>query len=239
VQLADEIHASGRPVTLAVGEHVRAPRVYRGRDVQWWMEAAGLHDQRYDEIEDLARARALPSMQLIGSPERATVDLNTLRERGIRLVGRIAGVNDGKAQFSGSLRNVCALADLKLNRLLDTFDAWAAETGADDALDPPCRFGDTIVDAAPPLSVDLARDDIRTVLWATGFRPDHSWLDLPVLDRKGRLRHDGGVVEAPGLYAMGLPFLRRRKSSLIDGAGDDARELSEHLASYLDRSSRA
>jgi putative flavoprotein involved in K+ transport len=239
VQLADEIHASGRPVTLAVGEHVRVPRTYRGRDVQWWMESAGLHDQRYDDIEDLNRARNLPAMQLVGTPERVTLDLNALRSRGVRMVGRIAGVNDGKAQFSGSLRNVCALADLKMNRLLDTFDTWATEAGIDGELEPPCRYPDTVVDDAPALVIDQARQGIRTVLWATGFRPDHSWLGVPVLDRKGRLRHDGGVVDAPGLYAMGLPFLRRRKSSLIDGAGDDARDLAEHLAGYLDRSSRA
>ena len=81
--------------------------------------------------------------------------------------------------------------------------------------------------------MSLRNGAIRTVVWATGFRPDHSWLDMPVFDRKGRIRHDGGVVEAPGLYLMGMPFLRRRKSSLIDGAGDDARDLSAHLAAYL------
>jgi putative flavoprotein involved in K+ transport len=71
------------------------------------------------------------------------------------------------------------------------------------------------------------------VVWATGFRPDFSWLDVAVLDRKGFLRHEGGVTSSPGLYAMGMPFLRRRKSTLIDGAGDDARELSDHLAAQL------
>ena len=82
--------------------------------------------------------------------------------------------------------------------------------------------------------MDLGNGEIKTILWATGFRPDYSWLDVPVFDRKGRIRHDGGVVEAPGMYLMGIPFLRRRKSSLIDGARDDARDLSAHLASYLD-----
>jgi len=89
------------------------------------------------------------------------------------------------------------------------------------------------VPTSPRLGMDLADGRIRTVIWATGFRPDHSWLDVPVFDRKGRIRHAGGVVEAPGLYLMGMPFLRRRKSSFIDGAGDDARELSAHLADYL------
>jgi len=92
------------------------------------------------------------------------------------------------------------------------------------------------VPAAPPLTLDLKSGAIRSVIWATGFRPDYSWLDVPVLDRKGRIRHDGGVVDSPGLYLMGMQFLRRRKSALIDGAGDDARELSAHLASYLDGS---
>jgi putative flavoprotein involved in K+ transport len=87
--------------------------------------------------------------------------------------------------------------------------------------------------------MDLMNGEIRTVLWATGFRPDYSWLDLPVFDRKGRIRHDGGVVESPGVYLMGIPFLRRRKSSLIDGAGDDARDLSAHLGSYLNGESSA
>ncbi len=84
------------------------------------------------------------------------------------------------------------------------------------------------------LRVNLTSGEIRTIVWATGFAPDHSWLDVPVFNRKGRIKHDGGVVEAPGMYLMGIPFLRRRKSSLIDGAADDARDLSTYLASHLD-----
>ena len=131
VQIAEELYRSGRPVTLAVGEHVRLPRTYRGKDILWWMDASGLLDERYDEIADLPRARRLPSMQLVGSPDRRTVDLNALRRLGVRLVGRLAGIRDGVAQFSGSLANMAALADLKLGRLLDTFDAWAAEAAVD------------------------------------------------------------------------------------------------------------
>ena len=119
-QLADEIHRSGRPVTLAVGEHVRAPRVYRGKDIEWWMDVTGVHDERYDEVDDIDRARRVPSLQLAGSPERRTLDLNALTGIGVKLVGRIAGIADGKAQFSGSLHNNCAMADLKMNRLLST-----------------------------------------------------------------------------------------------------------------------
>jgi putative flavoprotein involved in K+ transport len=232
IQIAEELQRSGRPVTLAVGEHVRMPRTYRGRDILWWMDASGVLDERYDEVPDLPRARSLPSLQLVGSPQRATVDLDTLRRLGVRLVGRLAGVRDGTAQFSGSLPNVCALADLKLGRLLDTIDAWAEKAGAD--ADRPERFAPTEVPAPVPLSVRLVADEIGTIVWATGFRPELSWLDAPVFDRKGRVVHDGGVTTAPGLYLMGLPFLRRRKSTLIDGAAADAHELAAQLVEHLD-----
>jgi putative flavoprotein involved in K+ transport len=234
-QIADELQRSGRPVTLAVGEHVRVPRVYRGKDIQWWMDVAGVLDERYDQIDDIVRARNLPSLQLAGYADRRTIDLNSLTAIGVKLVGRLAGMNDGKAQFSGSLRNVCALADLKMNRLLNSIDEWATAQGVDREVEPSHRFAPTEVEASPPLLIDLARRGIRTVIWATGFRPDYSWLHVPVLDHKGRIRHDGGIVDAPGMYLMGIPFLRRRKSSLIDGAADDARDLSEHLASFLNQ----
>ncbi len=233
-QLADEIHRSGRPVTLAVGEHIRAPRVYRGWDLEWWMDAAGVLDERYDEVEDIVRARKVPSLQLTGSPGRVTLDLNALTGIGVKLVGRFAGINHGKAQFSGSLRNQCALSDLKMGRLLDTIDEWATDNGLDGEVEAPHRLPPTEVEESPPLGMDLTGGEIRTIIWSTGFRPDYSWLDVPVVDRKGRIRHDGGVVESPGMYLMGIQFLRRRKSALRDGAGDDARDLRDHLASYLD-----
>jgi len=233
VQLADEVCRSGRPVTLSVGEHVRLPRTYRGRDILWWMEASGVWNQRYDEIDDLTRARSLPSPQLVGTPERTTLDLNTLGTAGVEIVGRLAAVRDGRALFSGGLRNQFALADLKMERLLDTFDDWARSHARDADVGPPERFEPSRVPAASRLALDLGSGEIRSIIWATGFRPDYSWLDVPVVDRKGHLRHDGGVVDAPGLYAIGLPVLRRRKSTFIHGAEDDARELIDHLARYL------
>jgi len=234
-QIASEIHRSGRPVILSVGEHIRAPRVYRGKDLEWWMDAAGVLDERYDEVDDIARARRVPSLQLAGTSDRSTLDLNALTEIGVKLVGRLAGISeDGKAQFAGSLRNMCALSDLKMGRLLDQIDKWARENGFDSTAEPPYRLPPTRVEEAPPLGLDLAAGKIKTIIWATGYRPDHSWLEVPVLDRKGMIRHDGGVVCSPGMYLMGSQFLRRRKSALIDGAGDDARDLSAHLAYYLD-----
>ena len=233
VQLAAEIRRSGRPVTLSVGEHVRLPRVYRGRDVLWWMDAAGVWDQRYDEVDDLTRARRLPSPQLVGTPERSTLDLNALTELGVQLVGRWATVRDGRALFSGGLRNVFSLADLKMNRLLDTFDEWALTSGRDAEFGAPERFAPTVPPGSARLQVDLRSGEIAAVVWATGFRPDYGWLDVPVVDEKGHLRHDGGVTDSPGLYALGLPVLRRRKSTFIYGIEDDAREVIGHLAGYL------
>ena len=235
VQIAHEIQRSGRPVTLAVGEHVRGPRMYRGRDIHWWMEVSGVLDERYDEVDDIVRARHVPSMQIAGSPERATFDLNALTGIGVKLVGRLAAIRDDRAQFSGSLRNKCELADLKLGRLLDTIDEWASSTGFDDAIEPPHRFEPTVVAEPPTLELNLANGAIQTIIWATGFRPDYSWLDVPVLDAKGMVRHDGGVVvDSPGMYLIGMPFLRRRKSSFIDGANHDAQDLILELVSFLD-----
>jgi len=210
-QIAYEIHRSGRQVTLSAGEHIRAPRVYRGKDLEWWMDAAGLLNERYDEMDDIARARRVPSLQLAGTPDRSTLDINTLTETGVKLVGRLGGISeDGNAQFSGSLRNMCALSDLKMGRLLDRIDEWAQKNGFDDAAVPPHRMPPTRVESAPPLGMDLTTGEVKAIIWATGYRPDYSWLEVPVVDRKGRLRHDGGVVSLPGMYLMGTQFLRRR-----------------------------
>jgi putative flavoprotein involved in K+ transport len=233
VQLAAELQRSGRPVTMSVGEHVRMPRMYRGRDVLWWMDASGVWDQRDDEVEDLTRARRLPSPQLVGTPERTTLDLNTLSAMGVGVVGRLAAVRDGQALFSGGLRSLFSLADLKMSRLLDGFDEWARVEGRDAQVDPPERFAPTAAPEPTRLQLDLRSGEIATIVWATGFRPDYTWLDVPVVDPKGHLRHEGGMVDSPGLYALGLPVLRRRKSTFIHGIEDDARDVIDHLAGYL------
>jgi len=222
VQLAEEIHRSGRPVTLSADEHVRVPRRYRDRDLLWWLDAVGVLDERWDELDDILRARNVASFQLIGA--QRTIDLNALQDQGIRLVGKFAGVRDGVAQFAGSLRNVAALADLKLNRLLDSIDEFAGGRGERFE---PTRIGDV------PLLLPLTDGEITSVVWATGLAPDLSWLELPVFDHRGRLRHDGGVVDWPGLYVTGLPVLRRRRSTFISGADADSQDLSAHLASFL------
>jgi putative flavoprotein involved in K+ transport len=188
-------------------------------------------DERWDQVDDIVRARHVPSPQLVGSAYRA-VGIGALHERGINIVGRLGRVHDGVAQFSGGLPNTVRLADLKLDRLLERFDAWAAAADAD--VGPVERFEPTIVDESPRLELDLVGEKVGTVLWATGYRPDYSWLDVPVLDYKGRLWHEGGVIaDAPGLYVLGTSLLRRRRSTYISGAAHDSAELAEHLVGYL------
>ncbi|SLN31646.1 putative oxidoreductase CzcO [Roseovarius litorisediminis] len=227
-QIAREIQSSGREVTLAVGEHVRVPRIFRDADILTWMKITGRWSERFDQVEDLDRQRRLPSLQLTGEARGNPLDLNALQDIGIELVGRMVAIRDGAALFSGSLSNVCAAADLKMDRLLNGFDTWATEAGLQPFVDPSYKLPRTRIPTAPRLSIDLVREGFGAVVWATGFRPDHSWIDLPVFDRKGHIQHQGGVV-CRGLYVMGLPFLRRRKSTFIDGAGDDARDLTTHL----------
>jgi putative flavoprotein involved in K+ transport len=231
LQFADEIRKAGHEVTIATGEHVRLPRTYRGHDIQFWMHTTGLLNEGYEEVDDVSRARGLPSPQLVGSHDMQILDLNRLSDNGVKIVGRLMSISKGTAQFSGSLRNVCALADLKMNRLLAAIDNWIENNPV--LCDAPERFEATRVDDNPSLLMDLEGNDIRTVIWATGFRPDYSWLDVPVLDRKGRIRHEGGVVDAPGMYVLGLPMLRRRKSSFIHGIEDDARDLMAHLDHFI------
>ena len=234
VQLAREIRGSGREVMISTGEHVRMPRHYRGRDIFWWLDAIGRHSETIDDVDDLIRARSTPSPQLEGSGNRPILDLNALRAQGVQIVGRLGEISEGRAYFSGSLRNVCALADLKLSRLLDTIDEWVADADRDHEFERPERLPATEVDDDPPLVIDLHDAGIASVVWATGFRPDYSWLDVPVIDRRGEIRHDGGVVrDAPGLYRIGLNFLRKRKSSFIYGADEDSSELVAHLARFV------
>ena len=205
VQLAAEIQQSGRPVTLSVGEHVRLPRTYRGRDVLWWMDASGVWDQRYDEVEDLTRARRLPSPQLVGTPERTTLDLNALAAIGVELIGRWAAVRDGRALFSGGLRNVFSLADLKMRRLLDTFDEWARTHGRDAEVEPSERFAPTRVPPSTRLQLDLRSGEVGTIVWATGFRPTTGGSTCPCWIRRASCATTVGWSTARDCTRSGCP----------------------------------
>jgi putative flavoprotein involved in K+ transport len=233
VQIADEIHASGRPVTLAVGRHTRLPRVYRGRDILWWFDAMGIFDESIGDVYDPAVSLSQPSLQLVGRADRATLDLPALRSRGVRLAGRATGADGRRVFFADDLVAYTVAADARLARLIQRIDIFAGRTGLDREVGPAEPFRPFLWPDAGPAEIDLRAEGIRTVVWATGFRRLYPWLQVPVLDARGEIRHDGGVTPFPGLYVIGLYFLRRRKSSFIDGVGRDAMELATHLAAHL------
>lgn len=236
VQIAEELLRHGRAVTVAVGDHIRLPRTYRGRDIYWWLGAIGQLDERYDGVDDVERARRHASVQLVGAPDHHTLDLDRLRQLGARLVGRLSRIVGERAQCSGGLTSLVRNADLKQNRLLDRIDEHVVERGMGDEVGPAVRPPPTDVGDVET-ELDLAAFD--AVVWATGYRPTYAWLDRGAFDARGRVAHDGGVGRLPGLFLLGLPFLRRRRSNLIAGMGDDAADLLPHVRAHLDRRAAA
>jgi len=238
IQLAEEIHLSGRPVTLAVGRHTRLPRRYRGRDIQHWLDAIGIWDETTRDVHDIEHSRREPSLQLVGSDGHRSIDLGILQEAGVRLVGRAVGVQGNRIVLGGDLASSMASADARLARLLRRIDAHIDRQGIPVESRPadPIR---AITVPADPGSLDLAGSGIRSVVWATGYRRSYPWLRVDVLDERGEIRHDGGITAAPGLYVLGLQFLRTRKSSFIDGVGADAAFLAEHIGARLGTAGQA
>lgn len=237
VQLAEEIHASGRPVMLSVGDHTRVPRRYRGRDIFAWMEASGILDEPVIENGNVEYARRQPSLQLVGRPDNRDIHLGILRDQGVRLLGRFAGISSGSAAFSGDLDQTTAASHKRMLRCLDRIDAHIVDNGLQTtAPDTAARVpffarGDAI-------TLNLSREGIRSVVWATGYTRRYPWLKAPVLDHRGEINHRGGVTSLPGLFVLGLTYLRRRRSSFIDGCALDARELAPLLKTHLDLSAR-
>jgi len=228
IQLASEIHESGRPVTLSVSRHTRLPRTYRGRDIVWWLDRMGVFDERREQVADLDASLNQPSLQLIGTPDRRTIDLGVLAEAGVRMVGRTTSIDGSRVHFADDLVESTIAADMKLARLLLRIDEHVERQGLAGIVGAPEPFRRVDLEDGPG-SIDLPTSDIRTVLWATGFVRRYPWLRVPVLDAEGEILHDRGVTRSPGLYVMGLRLLRRRNSSFIDGQKTDARELAEHL----------
>ncbi|MDX1390662.1 MAG: NAD(P)-binding domain-containing protein, partial [Acidobacteriota bacterium] len=235
IQLAEEIHLSGRPVTLAVGRHTRLPRLYRGKDILWWFDQMGIFDETLEKVHDAERSRSQPSLQLVGRPDKGSIDLITLQDVGVKLAGKVIGAEADKVFFADDLVAYTARADVKLARLLKRIDDYVVATGLTGDVGPPEPFIPFFWPAPGPESIDLRAEGIRTVLWATGFRRSYPWLKLPVVDGRGEIRHDGGVTPEAGLYVLGLQFLRRRNSNFIDGVGADAMSLAEHIADRLGR----
>jgi putative flavoprotein involved in K+ transport len=231
VQIADELQRAGRDVTISVGEHVRLPRWYRGCDIYQWLDRIGQLDERWTEVEDLQRARRHASVQVVGSDDRREVDLPSLQDLGVQLVGRLMAIRGTAALCSGGLGSLIANADLKQARLLRRIDEWVDKHDMTDLVGPATEPCSTVL---APVPTELDLQDFAAVIWATGFRPAYSWLDPRALDPRRRIDHDGGVARMPGLYVLGLPFLRRRRSNLLSGLGVDASELGQDLLMYLD-----
>jgi putative flavoprotein involved in K+ transport len=238
IQLAAEIARSGRAVTLAVGQHTRLPRRYRGRDIMAWLDSMGVLTETADDVGDIDRSRRQPSLQLVGSEDDRSIDIGILQAMGARIVGRLNGILGRRAYFADDLSESVANADGKMDRQLTRIDRFLAGTSLETAFPSEAR-PEPVVVAAAPAEIDLGAEGIQTVLWATGYRREYPWLRVPVLDAHGELRHEGGVTSVPGLYAVGLPFQRRRNSSFLDGVGRDAVELAESIRARLARPSFA
>jgi putative flavoprotein involved in K+ transport len=235
VQLAEELQASGRPVTLAVGRHTRLPRRYRGRDIFWWIDRMGVFDETIDHVFDAEVSRQQPSLQLVGRPDHRTLGLPELHALGVRLMGRLVAADATRVSFDDSLVATAAAADVKLARLRRRIDDFIRTSAADEAVEDAGAFEPSwpLAMDTPASTIDLGAEGIATVMWATGFRRSYSWLKIPVLDADGEIVQTGGVTPVEGLYALGLHFQRRRKSAFIDGVGDDAKELAGLIARRL------
>ena len=228
VALAHELSAAGRSVTLAVGRHRRLPRIYRGRDIFWWLLRLGLFDTTIDAVSDSARAPFEPSFQVAGRPDRRTVDLASLQSNGVRLVGRVSAADGNQVRLSRDLPDLLADADRRLRRLLAAVDAHidAAGNGRDH---PPSSSFARVAVPSKVESLDLRRAGIRTVVWATGHRRAYPWLDAPVLDERGEIRQRHGLTPIPGMYVLGHRFQHYRSSNWVCGVGRDATHVTDHI----------
>ena len=232
IQLAEEIQATGRRVTLAVGRHLRLPRRYRGRDIMSWLDAMGIFDETVDDVFDARISRGQPSLQLVGRPDVRSLSLGRLAQDGVRVLGRLIAVEHEEALFDDDLIATTAASDLKLAELLLRIDAFVATQSLPD-VSPPDPFQPTWPSAVhvTKRAIDLHADRIDTVVWATGFRRQYPWLRMPAaLDERGEVRQRYGITPVPGLFVLGMHFQRRRKSAFIDGVGDDAAFLADRIA---------
>lgn len=234
VQIADELNRAGRKVYLSVGAHDRPPRAYRGRDFVWWLGVLGLWD-----LEAMAPGTEHVTIAVSGAYGGKTIDFRALAHRGITLVGLTDGFADGKVRFRPDLVDNIRRGDDSLIRLLDAADAWALRNGVDLPDDPAARqvLPDPDCMVNPLAGLDMADAGVASIIWATGFAQDFSWLQVGAFDDKGKPRHQRGVSAEPGVYFLGLPWLSRRGSTFIWGVWHDAKHIAGHIAtqrSYLD-----
>jgi putative flavoprotein involved in K+ transport len=234
-QIAEELHGSGRDVHLAVSMCPSVPRRYRGRDITWWLMQSFLHGDEvgvhFPIVTDLPSpaARFGCNPHLSGKDGGHDINLRRFASRGIHLYGGVAAIEGTLVRFTADLADRLSFADRKFDdEFKPLFDKYIAAAGIDappDDRPPPDGFVPPVVTA-----LDLDRAGIRTVLWATGYKLDFSWVDIPVFDEWGYPRHVRGVTEQPGLYAVGLPWLHSEPSSVFAGVGADAAHVVGHIA---------
>jgi putative flavoprotein involved in K+ transport len=229
VQLAAELRAAGRDVTISVGSHTRVPRSYRGIDIFAWLERLGLLGTTIDQVADAARAQREPSLQLIGRRDRRPLDLATLHAGGVRALGRLTDADGHRVRFGDDLDASVAAADRRLRRLLAKIDHHVEANGMQsDVLEPERP---AIISVRRPVrELDLRAAGIRNVIWATGYRRSYPWLQVPVLDQAGEIRQRRGCTPVPGLYVLGQRFQYRRDSNFIGGVGRDAAYVAAQIA---------
>jgi putative flavoprotein involved in K+ transport len=226
VQIADELRQSGRPVHLSVGLHDRAPRRYRGRDYVWWLGVLG----KWDIAPPPAGARHVP-IAVSGADGGYTVDFRTLAAGGIKLVGRAVSFGHGIMHFAPDLGANIARGDAYYLSLLEEADAYANRNGLDLPAEPDAHIlaPDPECVTDPVLELDLAAAGVTSIVWATGYTADFSWLRVGAFDEHGKPKHQRGVSSEPGVYFLGLPWLSQRGSSFIWGVWHDARYLADHI----------
>ncbi len=227
VQIADELLRSGRPVFLSVGRHNRPPRAYRGRDYCWWLGVLGKWDLAapHPGTEHVAIA-------VSGAYVGHTVDFRELAARGMALLGRAENYKDGVLTFEGDLVVNIAAGDANYLSVLDEADAYVSRNGIDLPEEPAARIfsADPHSLINPIRELNLAKAGITSIVWATGYAVDYSWLKVDAFNEKGKPKHQRGVSSEPGIYFIGLPWLSRRASSFIYGVWYDARYLADHIA---------
>jgi len=226
-QIADELLQAGRQVYLSVGSHDRPPRSYRGRDFVWWLGVLG----KWDAATPDAGAQHV-TISVSGAHGGRTVDFRRLAARGMTLVGVTDSYADGVMRFKPNLGDTIAQGDASYLSVLDEADAYIARNGLDLPPEPEARIigPDPACMTDPVLELDLAKAGVSTIIWATGFAVDYSWLKVDTFDDKGRPLHQRGMSREPGVYFLGLPWQSRRGSSFIWGVWHDAKFLADQIA---------